>query len=165
MKKDDIFARRTGSMMLAAVWLGELANVKMLREFSNKLGMTTLKKLHLDLISLIDPDGTTITEIAKRKGVTKQSISKTVQELLDMGFLEARTNPEDSRSKLISFNLGSGSAMLAGFQELTQIDNAIAKEIGAAEYQSILEGMLKVMQKLESEDPAWSLLNGTRSVA
>ncbi len=162
MKKDDIFARRTQSMMLASIWLGELANVKMLRDFQTKLKLPNLKKLHLDLISYIDPDGTTITEIARRKGVTKQSISRTVQELLDMGFLESRPNPQDSRSKLISFNLNGESAMLQGFAVLAEIDNAIAKEIGAAEYQSILEGMQKVMQIVESEDPAWSLSNGRR---
>ena len=162
MKKDDIFARRTQSMMLASIWLGELANVKMLRDFNTKLKLPKLKKLHLDLISYIDPDGTTITEIARRKGVTKQSISKTVQELLDMGFLESRVNPEDSRSKLISFNLNADSAMLRGFAALAEIDNAIAEKIGVDEYQAILEGMQKVMQVVESEDPAWSLENGVR---
>lgn len=162
MKKDDIFSRRTQSMMLAAVWFGELANVKMLRDFNKHLNFPNLKKIHLDLISYIDPDGTTITEIAKRKGVTKQSISKTVQELLDMKFLESRPNPEDSRSKLISFNLNNDSAMLRGFEMLTQIDKAIADEIGEDSYGALLDGMLRVMQKLESEDPAWSLTNGTR---
>lgn len=149
-------------MMLASIWLGELANVKMLRDFQTKLDLPNLKKLHLDLISYIDPDGTTITEIARRKGVTKQSISKTVQELLDMGFVESRPNPQDSRSKLISFKLKPGSAMLRGFAVLADIDNAIAKQIGAGEYQAILEGMQKVMEQVESEDPAWSLSNGRR---
>lgn len=162
MKKDEIFSRRTQSMMLASIWLGELANVKMLRDFNTRLKLPKLKKLHLDLISYIDPDGTTITEIARRKGVTKQSISKTVQELLDMGFLESRQNPQDSRSKLISFNLNKDSAMLQGFAELARIDNAITEAIGAEQYQVILEGMQKVMQTIESEDPSWSLANGTR---
>lgn len=163
MKKDDIFSRRTQSMMLACIWLGELANVKMLRDFNTKLKLPNLKKLHLDLISYIDPDGTTITEIARRKGVTKQSISKTVQELLDMGFLESRPNPADSRSKLISFNLNVDSAMVRGFEVLAQIDQAIADEIGRKEYQSLMEGMQRVMNKLESEDPAWALLGGDRA--
>ena len=162
MKKDDIFNRRSQSMMLAAIWLGELANVKALRDFTSKLELGNLKKLHLDLISYIDPDGTTITEIARRKGVTKQSISKTVQDLLEMGFLESRPNPNDSRSKLLSFNLSGGSAMVRGFELLAQIDEAIAEEIGLKDYQLVLQGMQKIMQKLESEDPAWSLLEGTR---
>ncbi len=163
MKKDDILARRAQSMMLASIWLGELANVKMLRAFQTKLNLPNLKKLHLDLISYIDPDGTTITEIARRKGVTKQSISKTVQELLDMGFVESRPNPQDSRSKLISFKLNADSAMLRGFAVLAEIDNAIAQQIGANDYQALLEGMQKIMQKLESEDPSLSLLDGERS--
>ncbi|MDX1496672.1 MAG: MarR family transcriptional regulator [Salinisphaeraceae bacterium] len=162
MKKNEIVARRTESLMLASIWLGELVNVKMLRDFNKQLDLPNLKKLHLDLISYIDPDGTTITEIARRKGVTKQSISKTVQELLDMGFLEARTNPQDSRSKLISFNLSKDSAMLKGFEVMSGVDQAIAKELGAQQYASLLEGMQRVMQKLESEDPAWSLLTGER---
>ena len=39
---------------------------------------------------------------------------------------------------------------------------AIAEEIGLQDYQLVLQGMQKIMQKLESEDPAWSLLEGTR---
>lgn len=142
--------------MLAAVWLGGLANMKMLRGLSEKLSLPNLKKVHLGLFAYIDPDGTTITEIARRKGVTKQSISNTVQELLDMGFLEVRENPQDSRSKLVSFNLNEGSAMRQGFEVLAEIDHAIADSMGAAAYQSMLEGMQQIMQKLESEDPSWS---------
>ncbi len=159
MKKDEIAGRRAQSLMLAAVWLGGLANVKMLRELSGQLGLPNLKTVHLGLFAYIDPDGTTITEIARRKGVTKQSISKTVQELLDMGFLESRENPGDSRSKLISFNLQAGSAMRRGFEVLGRIDRTIAAGIGERQYQSMLEGMQQVMQSLESEDPSWSLFD------
>lgn len=147
--------------MLAAVWLGGLANVKMLRELGEKLSLPNLKTVHLGLFAYIDPDGTTITEIARRKGVTKQSISKTVQELLDMGFLEARENPLDSRSKLISFNLTKDSAMLQGFDILSQIDQSIANSLGADKYQAMLDNMQQVMQRLESEDPSWSLFDRT----
>ncbi len=143
--------------MLAAVWLGGLANVKMLRELSEQLGLPNLKTVHLGLFAYIDPDGTTITEIARRKGVTKQSISKTVQELMDMGFLEARENPRDSRSRLISFNLQEGSAMRRGFDVLGQIDQAIAASIGDVRYETVLAGMQQIMQGLEAEDPSWSL--------
>ncbi len=157
MKKDEITRERSRSLMLAAVWLGGLANVKMLRELGRELTLPNLKTVHLGLFAYIDPDGTTITEIARRKGVTKQSISKTVQELLDMGFLEAREHPRDSRSKLISFNLRKGSAMRRGFEVLGQIDQSIAAQIGAEGYDALLAGMQQVMQCLEAEDPAWSL--------
>ena len=158
MKKDDIAGRRTQSLMLAAVWLGGLANVKMLRALSEQLDLPDLKKVHLDLFAYIDPDGTSITEIARRKGVTKQSISKTVQELLQMGFLQTRENPEDSRSKLVSFNLDHGSAMLRGFAVLDEIDQELAQQMGADAYQALLSSMQSVMQSLEAQDPAWSLL-------
>lgn len=157
MKKDELVARRDQSLMVTAMWLGGLARAKMMRDFHDKLGLPGLTKTHMDLFAHIDPDGTTVTEIARRKGVTKQSISKTVQELVEMGFLEARAHPRDSRSKLLSFNLKNGSTMRKSFEVLTQIDVTIANSVGETEYQLVLARMQKIIALIEAEDPAWSM--------
>ncbi|GEM_PF-2401264 len=157
MKKDELVYRRIESLVLSVVWLGQLANKKMLKEFGEKRGMPNFKEVHFELFGYIDPDGTTITEIARRKGVTKQSISKTVMELIDMGFLEARENPQDSRSKLISFNLRPGGGMLKGFEVLAEIDESIAADLGASTYKTVLSSMQKIIQKLETENPGFSI--------
>ena len=157
MKKDELVAHRNQSLMVASMWLGGLARAKMMRDFDARLGLPRLTKTHMDLFAYIDPDGTTVTDIARRKGVTKQSISKTVQELVEMGFLEARENPKDSRSKLLSFNLTDGSAMRRSFEILSQIDSAIAASLGAAEYDAALDSIQKTIAVIETEDPAWSM--------
>lgn len=74
-----------------------------------------------------------------------------------MGFLEARENPQDSRSKLISFNLGEGSAMRKGFEVLAEIDASIASDLGTRTYRSVLDSMQKIIQKLETENPGFSI--------
>lgn len=157
MKKDQLVSRRNQSLMVSSMWLGGLARAKMMQDFDQKLGLPNLTKTHMDLFAYIDPDGTTVTEIARRKGVTKQSISKTVQELVEMGFLEARENPKDSRSKLLSFNLKNGSTMRRSFDLLTQIDTAIQKALGASEYDAVLEHIQKTIAVIEAEDPNWSM--------
>lgn len=157
MKKDDIEAQRGESFMLAAVWLGGLANVKMLAAMREALELPGLNKTHLDLFAYIDPDGTTISEIARRKGVSKQAISKLVQDLQEMGFLETRENPDDFRSKLVSFNLHADSAMRRGFGVLHTIDRELCEQIGKSRYEALLQGMQCVIQALEKEDPSWSI--------
>ena len=152
MKKDEIIVRRGESLVLAAVWMGGLANKTMIETLRSKLDLPQFKEVHLEMFSYVDPDGTTITEIAKRKGVTKQSISKTVQELVDMGFLETREHPQDSRSKLVSFKLTEGSAMRQGFAALAKIDTAIAQLIGARKYESLLDTMQTVIGALDQTD-------------
>lgn len=49
----------------------------------------------------LDPDGTRITDLADRAGVTKQATSQLVQDLEDRGYVARRPDPEDGRSKRV----------------------------------------------------------------
>lgn len=56
---------------------------------------------HLRVISIIGIESVNNNELAKRAGVSKQAMSKMVMDLVEEGFVEIETDPNDSRAKII----------------------------------------------------------------
>ena len=75
----------------------------MIAKFREVLNLPTLRLYHLNLFAHIDIKGSTVNQIAEKAGISKQAVSKTIAELIEMGLLLQKPNPEDARSKLIHF--------------------------------------------------------------
>ncbi len=65
-------------------------------------GWDTIRPDHLRLISIISTEQLNINELSKRARVSKQAMSKMVNDLISKGFIAFETDPHDSRSKIIS---------------------------------------------------------------
>ena len=92
-------------------------------------GHTGLTLAHTLLLSHLDLDGTHITVLADRAGITKQSMGQLVIDLEKRGYIERGVDPSDRRATLIRFTN-------AGWQFLRDAYE-IKKEI-EAEYQEML---------------------------
>src|SRR5690348_13899695 len=49
----------------------------------------------------IDPDGTRLTTLGQRAGISRQSVTELVTALQRNGYLELRTDPSDRRARLV----------------------------------------------------------------
>lgn len=65
-------------------------------------GWDNIRPDHLRLISIISTEALNINELSKRARVSKQAMSKMVNDLISKGFIAFETDPKDSRSKIIS---------------------------------------------------------------
>ena len=54
-----------------------------------------------DVMLLIDRDGTRISDLARRAGVTKQSMAQATMSLEDKGLVQRLADPRDARAKLV----------------------------------------------------------------
>lgn len=64
------------------------------------------------VLGYLDRDGTmTAADIAKRRGVTHQSATKAVKELLDQGLVRAEAHPLDGRKLLLHLTPAGGSRL------------------------------------------------------
>lgn len=111
-----------------------------------------MKQSHLDLFPYIDFEGTSASEIAKRKGVSKQSVSKLVQEMVQMKLLTLKTDPEDSRSKRVFFKTSGPQAIQNGFKALTAIDRLLIEKLGEMPYKMVLKRASDIVDILHYED-------------
>ena len=102
-------------------------------ELIGKLGYDDIRATHLTVLRNIDLDGTRITELAKRAGITKQSMSDPVQKCEEMELLQRSADKTDRRAKNILFTK-KGFELLEDIWEVVgRIDEEIASKIGLSD--------------------------------
>ncbi len=70
-------------------------------------GMPELRPVYMTLMPHLDLEGTRLTGLAERMGISKQAVSQIVDELEEMGVVERRRDPSDGRARLTR-KIGSG---------------------------------------------------------
>jgi DNA-binding MarR family transcriptional regulator len=64
-------------------------------------GYTDIRPGHGCVFGNIDPDGSRLTDLAGRAGMTKQSVGEVTSDLEQRGYLERVPDPADRRAKII----------------------------------------------------------------
>ena len=85
----------------------------------HELGFADFKLSYMPLLSNLDENGTTNSELAKRAYVTKQMMSKTVSLLESAGYIYTAKNENDSRSSMIFLN-DRGKALFVALTQCMQ---------------------------------------------
>jgi len=91
-------------------------------------GHQGLSLAHTTFLSYVDEDGTHITVLAERAGMTKQAMGQLVTELEQHGYVSRKPDPSDRRATLVRFTA-------AGWQFLrdaAEVKRAIESEYTAA---------------------------------
>jgi DNA-binding MarR family transcriptional regulator len=66
-----------------------------------RAGFPFLRVAHTQALENLDRDGTRLTVLAERAGISHQSMSELVLELVERGVLERVADPSDGRARLI----------------------------------------------------------------
>ncbi len=152
MKKSDFEKQKGASLSHQLIVVGRLINERGLAAARDAFHLPELKQSHLDLFPYIDFEGTSVSEIAKRKGVSKQSVSKLVQEMVRMKILFLKTDPKDSRSKRVFFKTSGPFTIQKGFEALMSIDRLLIDHLGEKSYMSVLKKASELVEIFQSEN-------------
>ncbi|GAA1977383.1 hypothetical protein GCM10009718_12220 [Isoptericola halotolerans] len=91
--RDDLgFLLLTAADAVVAATLAEVAGQ----------GYPQIRRVHVPVFVHLDPDGTTISTLAARAGVTRQAMTGVVRELEEEGFVSTAPDPEDRRARRVS---------------------------------------------------------------
>jgi DNA-binding MarR family transcriptional regulator len=102
-------------------------------------GWDGIRPEHLRLISIISNEQVNINELSKRARVSKQAMSKMVNDLISKGFIAFETDPNDSRSKIISITK-EGVGFMEYFAGCGKIaEQKIEALIGTKKTQQLIE--------------------------
>lgn len=146
-------AKRASTLQLlfrAARLLDEEA----LRRAAARPGHPRLRRSHASLFPHIDLEGTRITELAERLGVSKQAVSQLVDDLEHMGVLARVPDPDDARAKRVVFTALGRSGLLDGLEVLGSVEHELAARVGAREMEQLkktLTSVLGVVDELTSQ--------------
>ncbi|QRK04308.1 MarR family transcriptional regulator [Archangium violaceum] len=114
-----------------------------------------LRPAHTRLVAHIDVEGTRLTELARRLGVTKQAVGQLVEELVQQGTLELAPDPDDKRARRVRFTPRGMGAIAHGLEVLHQLETELARKVGTQRMRALHETLgelLEALEQLEREE-------------
>lgn len=124
---------------------GRLLNDLGVASMRVEMGFDGLRAAHTNLFPHIDLEGTRLTDLSKRVGISKQAVGQLVDELEEMGALERVPDPEDGRAKLIRFGQDEdGPMLLRGLAVLGELESEMEERIGARRMKELHRALLAV---------------------
>lgn len=86
---------------------------------------------HILVLATLDDDGTSISELARRVGVTRQAMHQTVGDLIKMALVETSSSPKDKRVKLVKLTLLGRTLDEKATEAMDRLEGALQAKIGA----------------------------------
>ena len=108
----------------------------------------TLRPSHTSLFPHIDQQGTRLTELARRLGVTKQAAGQLVSDLEALEVLERVDDAEDGRAKLVRFTRKGIEALNYGLSVLRGIEAELERALGKTRMRQLHEALTLVVDEL-----------------
>jgi DNA-binding MarR family transcriptional regulator len=155
--RETVEAAQRGSMghllFEAARLLDERALSRVNRDARARgLKQPTLRPAHTRLLPHIDFEGTRLTTIADRVGVTKQAVSQRIAELLEMKVVELVPDPDDARAKRVRFTARGAESIHYGLSVLRGIEEELAAKLGGKELDHLRRTLASIVAELERPD-------------
>jgi DNA-binding MarR family transcriptional regulator len=103
------------------------------------------KPKHSAVFAQISPEGSRLTELARRANMTPQSMAELVDELDDMGYVVRRPDPNDGRAKLIVLTDRGRDAVAAGQQAIEGIEEQLTEILGERGHRDLRRLLSKLL--------------------
>ena len=125
--------------------------VHMVREM-HKRGYPKVKQAHNAVFGTLQSEGSRSADMAQQAGMTRQSMGELVREMVALGILEMRPDPEDGRAKLVTYTELGRQGASEGRRHLLDLEQAFVEEFGAEEYAAARDVLARVVDVLERWD-------------
>ncbi len=108
------------------------------------------RSAHTAVLSYIDTDGTTVTALANRLGISKQAVSQLIDDMEANGFISRAASPHDKRAKLIQATARGRQALAENVDALSAIEHALSKNASKAAVLQLQGALTTLLPALES---------------
>lgn len=100
-------------------------------------GFAGIRLVHIALIRNVDENGTRISEIARRAGMTKQATGQLVAEFVELGYIRLVPDPDDGRAKIARYTAKGKRLLVAIVASIEETEDAVSAAIGAKQLASL----------------------------
>ncbi len=108
------------------------------------------KPAHSAVFAQIAPDGSRLTDLARRANMSPQAMGELVDELEQMGYVVRRPDPTDRRAKLIILTKKGKACIAAGIATIDGIEQQLIDRLGERGHLQLR----RLLTKLLDEDVA-----------
>ena len=134
-----------------------LIDEEALRRVGERPGRPRLRRSHTTLFPHIDLEGTRVTDLAERVGVTKQAVSQLVDDLEAMAVLERVVDPDDARARRVCFTSLGRAGLLDGLAVLGALEDEYAAKVGSGRMKQLRRTLVSLIDQIEGPPPTSSL--------
>lgn len=125
----------------------------------HRLQLTILERLHAEMAEAgygdvrdshgcvfghVEPDGSRLTELANRAGITKQSVGEAVDDLERLGYVERVPDPKDGRAKIVQLTDRGRAAQETARGVFADIEAEWAERYGAERVSELRETLFEL---------------------
>jgi DNA-binding MarR family transcriptional regulator len=143
---EELKRESTGQLLLKCARLLDERAVERVRA----AGAPRLRPAHTRLLPHIDPDGTRLTDLARRLGITKQAVGQLVGDLVEMGTLSLEPDPLDGRARRVQFTERGMKAIAHGLGVLAEIEAELAQRMGKRKMKELHATLTLLVDALDS---------------
>lgn len=115
----------------------------------HRRGHPELKPAHNAVFGTLLPDGSRSAEMAVRAGITRQSMGEVIRDMVALGILEMRPDPEDGRAKLVTYSEHGRQVAADGYAHLNDLEERFAEEFGQEDYDTARRVLSRIADLLE----------------
>jgi len=106
-------------------------------ELMERAGYTETRLSHINLTRHLDLDGTRITELARRAGMTNAAMTELVDQCEAIGLVKRTADPADRRARVVQFTAKGRQWLDAFGRAVRKAERELARSIGPAAFEQI----------------------------
>lgn len=114
-------------------------------------GFDDLDAAHLNLLLYPGPQGARPSELAARRGISKQAANYLLGELERHGYLERRPDPDDGRSKRIALTRRGERAARTIREAVSEVERDWQERLGVRRFAQLRALLLELNQAAERD--------------
>jgi DNA-binding MarR family transcriptional regulator len=101
------------------------------------------------LLSQIDTGATSISEVARRLGTSRQALSQLARSVEQAGFIERIPHPTDGRSVVLRQTRNGLRSLVDVLDALDEIESEYAVQIGEGEFAELKQRMAELLDQID----------------
>lgn len=110
-------------------------------------GHVAVRTAHAPVFQHLDENGTTVSTLAQRAGMTKQAMAELVQHLERQGYVRRVPHPDDARAKLVQLTAKGREVLTIVLQELVPLmEKRLREALGNARWHLLRDDLVQVRE-------------------
>ncbi|MBL1276063.1 MAG: winged helix-turn-helix transcriptional regulator [Ectothiorhodospiraceae bacterium] len=113
-------------------------------------GFTKLSSTHTALLSNLDLEGSSLTIVAKRAGMSKQAMGRIADELISLKYVKSTRSEDDRRAIKLEFTQTGLKLMNHSFTIMEELENRCAHRLGDKHFKNLLSSLQDIVDDFEN---------------
>ncbi|TNE88314.1 MAG: MarR family transcriptional regulator [Deltaproteobacteria bacterium] len=143
---DQAKSQSLGHLLLKSA---RLFNEHALAQVREETGLD-VRPVHTAMFPHIDLEGTRLTDLAERMGITRQAVARYVADLEAHALVERIPDPDDRRASLVRFTDSGREQLLGGLRVLGLVEARTAQKLGPERVELLRRTLADLVDLLES---------------